>query len=684
MTANNKPLFFLLGVMALEDLHTGAGTGHGDIDALLLRNRHGYPVIRASHFEGLLREAGEELVYLQQKAEEKQRTKAALNVLLGAAGGTGSALRMTSLYVTKACKAEGVKTLIWGSSARETGKRNPREDTLRFVEYVAAGTCFQAILRLPPGSDQDDQKTLLVSLLNHIDRIGGGRNRGSGLVKLDWQLCCDLSAVLKEQSASKQAQLSPLGAQFSHAGARIRLVLRNLEPLCLPTTGHPGNLIRSQSFIRGQTLRGALVAWAFANEYAPIAATVSVGDALPLPGNDAVEVVLPMPLAILTEKPKASGTDRPWWAGGSAGTVSSDSLKEEKKYEGEKRKRPGSHEYLCKCNPNDGWSRYTPALNVRLRNQTPKDTKSDAELFSLEEIAEDTCFQAELQFDSAENAQQFIKVYESLLTGHDWLTIGRGGQPVMVESYSLVQSSEQNKAACKDNWTLTLISDLIVRGPNLGFYDNLSIDILCELGDSKIEKQADWQIEKAVVETETIYGFNAASGRHRAVALALRRGSCWHITGNGSNVLASALSKHAPLGERTREGFGRFAIDLQPIASMSKPVHEKTQPERSRQEEILCVAEKLSTIKHAGTPSASQLQWLRERALAAQNIEDLTALLQEIKEAPEKRQIGGSAWRQFPTKQLENELKEINILPEKRLLISYLVQYLILNKQVSR
>lgn len=338
-----SPLFIQLTVETQEDLHTGAGTGSGDIDALVQRDRHRRPVIRESHFKGLLREAGKDLIALGKVEEE------ALNRLLGAPGKTRGNLRLTSLRVVA-----GGQTLVWGSTKRIDGGRAPEENTLRFIEHVAAGTRFEAHLRLPDATFQD----LLERLLKRVDRIGGDRNRGSGLAKLVWQL-----------------RDAPVAQPLADAsGPRLRLVLRNLEPLCLPVTGHPGNLIRSHSFIRGQTLRGALIAWAIRNGRPKILALfdrVSVGNALPLPeGETVIDTVLPIPLSLLTEKPKAANTDLPWWADGSPLTSEFDSLVEEKRPD-EKPKRPGAHEYLCRSGESSPWRRYTPAMQVRLRNATP-------------------------------------------------------------------------------------------------------------------------------------------------------------------------------------------------------------------------------------------------------------------------------------------------------------------------
>ena len=53
---------FALVVRLDEDLHTGSGSADAAADALLYRDRRGLPAIRATHFRGLLREAGREFV----------------------------------------------------------------------------------------------------------------------------------------------------------------------------------------------------------------------------------------------------------------------------------------------------------------------------------------------------------------------------------------------------------------------------------------------------------------------------------------------------------------------------------------------------------------------------------------------------------------------------------------------
>ncbi len=188
-----KPTFLQLTVTVVEDLHTGAGTGSGDIDACVQRDRHGQPVIRSSHFKGLLREASDELFDLLSGAERTKLDEARV-ALLGAQGSNRGKLRLTSLYNTK-----GGKTMVWGATGRALGKRQPEGETLRFVEHVQAGTSFTGRLRVPDSALRD----LLERLLKRIDRIGGNRNRGAGLAKLEWNTCSPRNEVPSHQHRSK-------------------------------------------------------------------------------------------------------------------------------------------------------------------------------------------------------------------------------------------------------------------------------------------------------------------------------------------------------------------------------------------------------------------------------------------------------------------------------------------------
>ncbi|MBI5331190.1 MAG: hypothetical protein HZB71_11325 [Betaproteobacteria bacterium] len=656
---------YKLSVRLLEDLHTGSGTGAGDIDALLMRDRRGRPIIRSSHLKGILLATAEEYLQLVE-AHVVVDLKKDIKELLGDEGGKRGRLQMTSLRWSGGSGA----TIVWTSSARTPGSRTPKNDTMRMVEHVAAGNTFSCEMRLTADARLND---LLKKLVARTDRLGGGRNRGGGLVQIE----------LGEASSDEPTE--PHGQ-----GKRLRLRLRNLDPLCLPDTAHPGNLIASHSFIRGQALRGALMAWALGHGNANVRKALqaaSVGDAIPLPEGWTEETltqidVLPIPLSILTPKPEGGRDDLPWWALGGARPQPFDDIVPGSQpcNLSDKPKRPGAREYLAQ-NRSDGlWHRYSPAMAVHMRHQTPDRSSSgspgansEPNLFSVEELAEDTDFLAEIRFENAPNAARFAELFQPVLGAGEWLPIGRGGRPVQIVQATLMEPRKAGPSG--DAWTLTLVSDLLLRGDDLGFLTDLSIPHLCD--QAKIPLQQGWNIQ-GHVETVALHGFNAASGLRRVGAIALRRGSCWRISGEGCRVLAAALAEKDALGERTHEGLGRFVIDAQPMTQIGAPQAKTAPPQVNTMEALLGKAQKLARLPGASNPSLSQLQSLRNDALACRNEADMENLFGLYERAGKK--LGGKAWFEFPLDKLKKAISQLNALEEKRLLISYMVQWIASNK----
>lgn len=654
---------YQLQVTLLEDLHTGTGAGAGDIDALQSRDRQGQPVIRATHLKGVLLDHANELVSLGLATSEQ------VSHLFGGRGGQQGALRMTSLRLAPGSTGQ---TLIWGGSARREGSRCPAPDTLRFVEYIAAGNVFHAELRIP---DDEVLHQLISRLAQRLDTLGGGRNRGAGLIKTTLTPCAPVASKTPEISAD---------------ACRLRLKLRNLEPLCLPATGEPGNLIRTQAYIRGQTLRGSLMAWAMGQSKQSVAEALvgaRVGDAMPLPSELgasplATLEVMPIPLSVQFPKPVGGNPGQPWWAGEEESPVQPVDLLHHAKPE-TKHKRPGANDYLARPGPDQAWQRYSPVVGVHLRNATPdrrstSGDKAKPELFSLEEIAEDTVFVSDLDFDSSQAAQDFIKAFAPFLCLGEWLGLGRESRPVRIEDWCCLPAATPCQPSA-DDWTLTLTADAILRGPYLGFLENLDIRTLC--AEAGTEANPDWQIDKAVVETAAVHGFNAASGLRRAPALALRRGSCWRISGTGCHELALALQKQGAIGERGTEGYGRFCINAQPIQGLAAHVGSRSELSPNVDEVRLALAENLA--KSRSGPSPSQLQWLRSRALACSDENEFSQLLEEIDQAPERRPVGGKGWEKFGAKDLKEKCQGMS-LAQKRLLVSDLVRALLRNAEEKK
>jgi len=506
----------------LSDAHLGSGSGGGGIDALVARDRHDRPVIWASHVEGVLRDAARRL-----------RGDQAAEVFFGRPGGDyqrGDRQRavFTSLYAR-----DNPESHVWRSTARASfDNRAPKDDTLRVIEHVPKGTMFVGEVELPAG-DVDTLKRLV----QEVDALGGGRSTGAGRVRLS----------LDESRATPRKTGAPTG--------RLVLLLKNRDPLCVTATATPDNLIPSLAFVPGRSLLGALAAWLIAADARDVASLltsgrVSVSDALPLPQRPkelAAADVLPAPLALQSEKPKAPAGEVPWWAQRSATTRRMDAWSAEQKL-----KRPADDLFIYRDAPNAPWKAFRPARRVRLRNGRPDPRQADASLFAIEQIVEETHFLAELQ-GTPEDMRALADKLAAVLEGRSWLRVGRAGSPVEVAQ--IVWPGAPAPATATDHALLTLTSDLLVRDDHLRWRTALDADALRDL------LGVDVQVARSMQDCAPVYGFNGTSRLWRMPAVAVRRGSVFDISGAGVSKLVERVATGSWLGERTHEGFGRFRVD---------------------------------------------------------------------------------------------------------------------------
>jgi hypothetical protein len=504
----------------LEDTHPGSGDGNAGIDALVARDRQDRPVIWASHIEGVLRDAARRL-----KGDE-----VAYN-FFGQSGGQRQRALFTSLYTDN-----NVSVRVWRSTARKAfDNRAPRDETLRVVEYVPKGTRFTGYVEIDPRD-----LSLLRRLVQEVDALGSGRATGAGRVKLELA----------------PANTSPL--TVGKAASRLLLLLRNLEPLCITATATPDNLIPSLPFVPGRTLLGALAGWLLTEGHSDTATLlvngkISVSDALPLPelpAQLATLEVLPAPLSLQSEKPKASVGTIPWWAKAPVPARRVD--KHNPEPHGPKLKRPEQDLFVYRGAPSEPWFAFHPKLRIRLRNGRPNDDK--LELFAIEQIAEKTYFFCEVRGSLAE-MERLAVALKPILEGSHWLRVGRGGAPVEVAQMEWRAGilPPSLPSCC----ILTLTSDLLMRDEYLRWCTGL--DIL------QLQRYPDWPKDvclSPVIQEETaIHGFNGTSRLWRMPAYGIRRGSVYKAEGRGVTELARRMAEGRWFGERTHEGFGRFRLD---------------------------------------------------------------------------------------------------------------------------
>ena len=542
---------FELTVTLLEDMHTGSGTGAGDFDALLSRDSRNLPMISASHWLGVWR------YNLSRYLQSIGQSQDDCDNLFGKANNQRGKLTATALY----SQDIELATLAWTAASRELYSREPKENTLRIKEFIPAGSHFKATLWLA----DDSLIPRLQRACQLTDTLGARRRRGDGQIQ----------AALTEISETKAALSSS-----SFTTSSIRLLLRARDPICLPITGHPGNLIESECYIRGQVLRGALIAWLLRQNQPEVVRFwinkgIKVSNAYPLPIRDSHDTesfrkwdIVPMPLNINFPKPSGAGSDGlPWWA------KNNDNLKSVNRFSEtsteEKLKRPVDGAFLFKDGIDNNWQSFTSSLAQRLRNSPPSVKHPDGALFAQEEIPENTLFLADIEFLDNTIAQNILPTLSLILSGQDCLTLGRGGAPVTVENWFYSPNRESVKLEAEPTTlTITLTSDLIARSPSLGFYESLTPQVLLDLcgllADDFVDTE--WQ-RKSFCDHIDVYGFNAMTGLPRLPVRAIRRGSTLKITRcpvEKIKQVLQTLQVTESLGERCTEGFGHFRLEFEP------------------------------------------------------------------------------------------------------------------------
>lgn len=573
-----RPSAFQLEVELLEDLHSGAGVGNGIIDRLHARDHTGVPVVPRSQVRGFWKKQAALLIAMRRMEIEVEKA------LLG--GSTQGCL------VAPELKAQGTRTLTWDAVARQTGSRVPAEDTLRRTEYVPAGIKLSGVGYLDsPVLGLRDALERIIRATNHLGAEG---TRGSGLLRV---------TSLKWSKPASSGPYGPPEAWPDASAVRLRLLLKALMPVCIPTTGSPGNIIPSESFIPGRTLLGALAGWAVRQGRRPdplLDHRVLVGPAYPLPRGwsesesgalDAFELI-PTPLSLYAAKPSVRPfTSWPGWAerGGEGAAVremldhpqDADPSTDAASADPTRYKRPRPDAYLFRARTG-AWVQYLSPTVLQMRNRRASTIEDipdeETKLFSQTQIPANTCFVADLE-GPRESVAELCTVLGGLLptggsgpqgqSGSAWglLRVGRGGALVEVAGWTVSAApgfSVGDGGGAGERLRVTLTSDLVARSRRtLGFYPELSAEVLLESLDLDPGMARELR-QRRFSESERHQGFNASSGLPTAPRLVIRRGSVLQLEGQAVPEIRSALAGRRRLGERCWEGYGAFRVDLDP------------------------------------------------------------------------------------------------------------------------
>lgn len=556
----HKSYNYSITITLLEDLHTGTGTGNIIVDAVQARDEAGIPVIDRHHFRGVLKDNAlrlKELGIIEQND---------IDTLFGKAGGQKRKLDCSSLRVKN--KADNKDCLIfWDSTARQLNSRCPEDNSLRRIEYIKSGTRLKGSLSLEHVTDKE--KKSFDRILKFTTRLGSDRTRGSGQIKIDIQKSIDENKTCEEINSKT-----------------IRLLLKNKEPLCIPTRGYAGNIIRTESYIPGRTLFAAICALVSTDTILKdfFSGKLKIGNAYPIPTHERTkdligcQLSLPMPANIHSLKQQAGEQEPeeirwPHWASTANSIEQTPQLRSDKDIDlfaqqnnhsnntTIKTSRPKGAVYLYR-DESGNWRRYHQALTIRMRNKRggPLDSLKikDTELFSEQRIPANTYFLMDIHCTDITLLNKVLHCF-SMAQG---VKIGRSKAPIKIISKKPLEQNTSVVTENSNNNSLSIIasSDWIVRGDNLGYLTELNKkSLLHTFGIT--DKYAKLSFE-ARQETETQGSFNYATGLPKRPFEVIKRGSVFRFYGVDSSALYNELSKQTPIGERVTEGYGQFIINL--------------------------------------------------------------------------------------------------------------------------
>ncbi len=540
-----KDYHLQITIKLLEDLHSGTGTGNGIVDAVQARNEEGIPVIDRHHFRGVLRDNALRLAKLGAI------TNNIVTSLFGKSGKQQRKLDCSSLI------AEKKDCLIyWESTARQKNSRCPEDNSLRRIEYIHAGTRLSGTLTIRDASEAEE--TALNKILKFTTRLGAERTRGSGQFTLQKDTMTQRSADALDITSATQ---------------KIRFLLKNSEPLNIPTSGYAGNTIHSESHIPGRTLFAALCQRAHQQGgdnalkalFADNENKITVHNAYPLPEdceNQALDKLLsiPMPHSIhaIKQQPAEKADELRWphWANKETDKAPElDDIKDINLLQAntdKKTQRPKGEMYLIR-DEQGKWRRYVQPMSIRMRNMRGdpfgKLTRKDTELFSEQRIPANTHFLLDIECEDQKLLETIVGYLQQPIF------IGRSKAPVeVVDAVAIHHDTQSHNDDNNNAFTLIATSDWILRGDNLGYLTQLDKDTLGEALGIKIDK-----LESSYQESEQQGSFNYASRLPYRPFYVIKRGSSFKIS--LASEIALEKLKH-PIGERTREGYGQYVVDL--------------------------------------------------------------------------------------------------------------------------
>lgn len=224
---------------------------------------------------------------------------------------------------------------------------------------------------------------------------------------------------------------------------------------------------------------------------------------------------------------------------------------------------------------------YGPSKSIDMHNQIDDKRQStiDDGLYTYEVLNKDQKFKGLILFNGDET--EFNDMKKSIFRS-DYCFIGKGRNNGYGKSYlDFAHSGTLNNTrvvdllhagACKQilteqesHFTLTLLSDLILRDAYHNYRTSINESVLCSLLPDNF-KTGDFELIRGYSEYTEIDGYNMKHQKPKNKFIAMKKGSCFYFKYNGANK--DGLSKELLLletrgiGERKNEGFGMITINL--------------------------------------------------------------------------------------------------------------------------
>ncbi len=657
--------YYLLNfsVKLLEDAHSGSGTGFlGIIDDMHARDSNGNPVVWGTTVKGVLRNIAEELCSLGHRLATKER----IIRLFGSEGSpTSGTLALSGIhFCPERNPGRGRMFHVNFTTSRQVHSRAPLNKTLRCIEMIPAS--LQADCRGRFTGNKEDEDFIRL-ILKRFVCFGGRKTRGQGRIQIS------------------DVTINPLGkveTLQTKKWKRIRLLLKTVNPVCLPESAVAGNLISSSSYFSGQKIKGAIlsaISQIFPDQidYMEKIARergACFGFGLPIPEKLAgagwqKSIVLPAPLTIATAKQNQGEATLPWWAKEENISSFTDRCRYPEFRLPANCKRLKFDGYICTESGKPGKAfLYQPGMIAMLRNRsivkkyertfdlrnpsaTAKDLASeDGSLFSVIQVSEGQSFICDI-FSDDNQPNLLPALLTKLKDDKCWLRIGRGGQPVAIKD--IYVSEELEKTECrnqlKDGFILTLESDLIMRDSSLNFVVEPDFSDFCSLAGLKTDNRTGARVE-SVSEPVSISAFNSSARVREPHKTAVKRGSVFIF--RGSSDILSPLFKRLTeirslgmgIGENTDEGFGRFALNL-PLHFDGTEIQEFGHEGLKTTDNAFEMAIKTAYItekKLSGKPKKSQWQDLKNRVINCREPGELLEVKQYFIARAGK--LGGRDW----------------------------------------